>query len=360
MTTACRSLLEDVEKMRPPVGLLVRCLHRGSLIAACGAAACFFLGPAGTAGELGLAREQRLQELIQVLVDEHGFDPDQVTTVLRDLSPDQRVLRLMAPPSFERTSPDSWQAYRDNHVSQMRIEDGRDFLRKHRKTLAKAEGEYGVPASIITAILGIETNYGSYTGNFNTLRSLYTLALFLPARSQEFRDHLIGLFLLARQQRADIRSYQGSYAGAVGLPQFMPSSWMHYAVDFNDDGQVDLLTSYEDAIGSIAAYLRSFGWVSGEPVALKIQNLDPLRASSFTSGRLGLEPSLTNDQLRLLAVTLHEGDLPPQLATLILLATPEKPVDYWLAYKNFYAITRYNQSSFYAMSVFLLAQSISR
>ncbi len=343
-------------RMRAPV----RCKLRRSLMAACAAAAFFLRGPVGIAAELEPVREQGLQELIEVLVAEHGFDRDQVTPLLTDLQPDPKVLQLMAPPSPERAAPESWQAYRANHVSPMRIAEGRDFLRKHQKTLARAEATYGVPAAIITAILGIETNYGSYTGNFNTLRSLYTLALFHPTRSQEFRDHLIGLFLLARQQGAAVRSYKGSYAGAVGLPQFMPSSWTRHAVDFNNDGRVDLISSDEDAIGSIAAYLRSFGWVSGDPVALRIQSLDPVRARAFTSSEVGLEPRLVNDQLSSLGVTLADGDLPPQPATLIALTTPGMTAEYWLGYRNFYAITRYNQSSFYAMSVFQLAQSISR
>ena len=184
--------------------------------------------------------------------------------------------------------------------------------------------------------------------------------MFHPTRSQEFRDHLIGLFLLARQQGAAVRSYKGSYAGAMGLPQFMPSSWTRHAVDFNNDGRVDLISSDEDAIGSIAAYLRSFGWVSGDPVALRIQSLDPVRARAFTSSEVGLEPRLVNDQLSSLGVTLADGDLPPQPATLIALTTPGMTAEYWLGYRNFYAITRYNQSSFYSMSVFQLAQSISR
>lgn len=316
--------------------------------------------PSAIAAEPDATRQRQLNDFIEVLVSQHGFDRQQVTNLLADVSLDPKVLDLLEPPLAQLPErPPSWEDYRSTHVSPLRIAEGRKFMQRYRAPLARAEEEYGVPASVITAILGIETNYGSYTGTFNTLRSLYTLAFAHPTRSQEFRNHLIGLFLLARQQGNDIRSYKGSYAGAVGLPQFMPSSWMRYAIDFDHDGDIDLISSYDDAIGSVAAYLKSFGWVANAPIALEIQSLDQARVDPWTSKQLGLRPRLSTQQLRRLAVNLGNGSLPPLPATIIELKSPNLPPEYWLAYNNFYVITRYNQSSFYAMAVFKLAQAIS-
>ena len=259
-----------------------------------------------------------------------------------------------------------WAAYRARFIEPIRIQAGARFWRKHQATLERAEQEFGVPASIVVGIIGVETLYGQNTGNFRLIDALGTLAFHFPdahpravERQAFFRSELEQFLQLSARSGADPLSVRGSYAGAMGLPQFMPSSWAKYAVDFDGDGRIDLFGSPADAIGSVANYFKAFQWRTGMPthypVSLNAQtDMDTLMApdilptfsvASFTAKGAGLEG----------AALAHPGPL----ALIELRNGPNAP-SYVAGTENFYAITRYNWSSYYAMAVIELAEAVAR
>lgn len=295
-----------------------------------------------------------VQAFIADMQARHGFDADMLQRSLAQAQADETVLRLIRPPSSPGAR--SWARYRARFVEPQRIRQGVQFWREHAATLARARVMYGVPEEIIVAILGVETQYGRNTGNFQLLSALATLAFDYPPRSELFTRELGELFLLAREQQRPPESYYGSFAGAIGYPQFLPSSIRHYAVDFDGNGQIDFEQNPDDAIGSIAHYLAAHGWEAGAPVALPARLKPGARPDELVAA--GILPVLDAAQLRAGGVLPQQGEYIAAPATLIDLETPGKATEYWLGYRNFYAITRYNKSSFYAMSVFQLAQAL--
>jgi membrane-bound lytic murein transglycosylase B len=274
------------------------------------------------------------------------------------------VEKLVLPP----TSPvaKDWGAYRARFIEPTRIQAGVRFWKKHQSTLARAEQEFGVPAAIVVGIIGVETLYGQNTGNFRLVDALGTLAFHFPEahpraaeRQAFFRSELEQFLQLTARSGSDPLSVRGSYAGAMGLPQFMPSSWAKYAVDFDGDGRIELFTSPADAIGSVANYFKAFQWRTGMPthypVSLNAQtDMDSLMApdilptfnvASFTAKGALLEG----------AALAHPGPL-----ALIELRNGTQTPSYVAGTENFYAITRYNWSSYYAMAVIELAEAVAR
>ena len=260
----------------------------------------------------------------------------------------------------------NWAAYRRRFIEPRRIEAGVAFWQRHQATLARAEQTYGVPASIVVGILGVETLYGQHMGNFRILDALATLAFDFPAahprapeRQAFFRGELDHFLRLAQRSGNDAQSYRGSYAGAMGLPQFMPSSWSHYAVDFDGDGHIDLFNSPADAIGSVANYFKAFQWRPGMPTHYPVRlipgqtDMDTLLApdilptfsvESFTAKGAQLEGPALQHNGPLALIELRNGDDAPS---------------YVAGTENFYAITRYNWSSYYAMAVIELGQAVA-
>ena len=262
------------------------------------------------------------------------------------------IVRLMEPlPRGQR----SWQVYRSRFVHSRNIEDGVRFWTEHRDALARAAAQYGVPPEIILAIIGIETQYGRMTGTFRVIDALSTLAFDYPRRAVYFRGELEQFLLYARESGVDPNGIRGSFAGAVGIPQFMPGSYRRFAVDFDGDGRRDLLASPADAIGSVANFLREHGWIPGEPVAFPAEvegeQFDLLLAA-------GIRPSFRAEELADYGVHPVVALDPNTLVALIELETPDRPSLYYVGLANFYAITRYNQSSFYAIAVLELAQAL--
>ncbi|OYU31683.1 MAG: lytic murein transglycosylase B [Comamonadaceae bacterium PBBC2] len=275
------------------------------------------------------------------------------------------VVEKLVLPSPSPVAKD-WAAYRARFIEPTRIQAGARFWRKHQATLERAEQAFGVPASIVVGIIGVETLYGQNTGNFRLIDALGTLAFHFPdahpravERQAFFRSELEQFLQLSARSGADPLSVRGSYAGAMGLPQFMPSSWVKYAVDFDGDGRIDLFGSPADAIGSVANYFKAFQWRTGMPthypVSLNAQtDMDTLMApdilptfsvASFIAKGAGLEGS----------ALAHPGPL----ALIELRNGPNAP-SYVAGTENFYAITRYNWSSYYAMAVIELADAVAR
>lgn len=301
------------------------------------------------------AQREEVRSFVEQMQAKHGFDSAELLAALEGAQHDARVIRLITPP----TSPAarSWQRYRMRFLETSRIDGGLAFWREHRSALEAAHERFGVPPEIIVAIIGVETHYGRHTGNFEALSALATLAFDYPPRAPLFRRELENLFLLAREQGRDPRTYQGSYAGALGFPQFLPSSIRHYAVDFDGNGRIELETSPTDAIGSVANYLAVHGWLRDEPVATRARVAPGADPAPLVQA--GIEPTLAPEVLAQAGIVPLRGDAHPAPATLVDLATPDAPTEYWLGYRNFYVITRYNKSSFYAMAVYELAKALS-
>jgi membrane-bound lytic murein transglycosylase B len=234
------------------------------------------------------------------------------------------------------------------------IADGAHFWSLHAKDLARAKAEFGIPPEVILGILGVETAYGRNTGSFRVIDALATIAFDGERRQDYFREELKELLLLARDSRIDALAVKGSYAGAMGLPQFMPSSYRRYAVDYDDDGTIDLLGSASDAIGSIASYMKAFGWVPGEVPAA------PVRLAQGTEADLvsGLERVHDVLEVQGKGVVFSGRDPPAGLVSIFELPTPGKLSKFAAGFTNFEVVTRYNRSTFYASAVLELGEAI--
>jgi membrane-bound lytic murein transglycosylase B len=285
------------------------------------------------------------------LAEREGFDADELLASFHKVKANPAVIKAITPPADPGVR--SWQAYRSRFVEPKRIARGLAFWRQHEAALARAEALYGVPAEIVVAIIGVETIYGRRTGRFDVFNALANLAFDYPPRAELFRGELAALLLLAREEGRDPWRYRGSYAGAIGLPQFLPSSVRQWAVDFDRDGRIDLATSADDAIGSVANFLVAHGWRQGEPIGwpVKVSHDGPVRMLTTS-----VIPSWLPSEMAEFGV--DAADAPDMPSALIDLATSEAPTEYRLGFNNFYVLTRYNRSSFYAAAVNDLAETL--
>ncbi|WP_116366696.1 lytic murein transglycosylase B [Parahaliea mediterranea] len=299
------------------------------------------------------ADNPQAQAMIEELVTEEGFERAALQALFAKTEHQQSIIDAISRPA-EKTKP--WYAYRQIFLTEKREREGREFYAAHRDTLARAEAETGVPAEIIVAIIGVETFYGRITGNYRVMDALSTLAFDYPRRSAFFSKELKNYLLLTREQGMDPLAQKGSYAGAMGYGQFMPSSYRSYAVDFDGDGKTDIWNNPVDAIGSVANYFKRHGWSAGEPVvsAATLQGEVP---DAWFNASLKPERSLA-DYTATGLQPVTEGLDPAQPATAVRFET-EQGYEYWLGLQNFYVITRYNHSSMYAMSVYQLSQRIA-
>ena len=300
----------------------------------------------------GFAQREDVRAFIEEMHEKHGFDRARLARLFAQVQPQPRAIKAITPP--KDAGARSWQAYRARFVEAGRIEGGLRFWEGNRETLEATRRTYGVPEEIIVAIIGIETIYGRSMGKFPALSTLATLAFDYPPRADLFRRELESLLLLARESRRNPLAYSGSYAGALGMPQFLPSSIRNWAVDYDGDGRVDLAASAADAIASVANFLSSHGWETDGPIAV------PANVSGSLHGELidaGILPRLVPAEMVPYGVSAPP-DAPPLPCALIDLVTPDEATEFWLGYRNFYVITRYNRSSFYAMTVFALSREL--
>jgi membrane-bound lytic murein transglycosylase B len=292
-----------------------------------------------------------------------NLDPAWVRDAIGQARYNATVARLMQPPA--KAFVKNWRVYRSRFIDPIRIAAGVKFWRDNQSTLERAEKEYGVPPEIIVGIIGVETIYGRDTGSFRVMDAITTLAFDFPAnhprakeRSEFFKGEVEQFLTLQNRRGADPFEAKGSYAGAMGMPQFMPSSWAKYAIDFDGDGKVDLLDSPADVIGSVANYFKAFNWQPGMPVYYPV---------SFDNSKLDMSALMAPDILPTFSVAsftakgaVLEGDglkHTGQLALIELLNGPDAP-QYVAGTDNFYAITRYNWSSYYAMAVIELGREV--
>jgi membrane-bound lytic murein transglycosylase B len=301
----------------------------------------------------GADYEQRaeVQTFIADLAERDGFDAAELTKLFSQAKSLPAVIKAILPP----TDPGirSWQVYRNRFVETKRIVGGLRFWQDNDKVIAAASARYGVPEEIIVAIIGVETIYGRNMGKFETFSALTTLAFDYPPRAALFRRELEELLLLAREQGRNPLEYRSSYAGAIGLPQFLPSSLRNYAVDFDGDGTIDLRGNAADAIGSVANFLHEHGWETGQPIAVPVQAVGEYCTVLLAAG---LEPQLKPSEMGECVVNAEAAaELP---AALVELVTPDQAAEYRLGYRNFYVLSRYNRSSFYAMAVNDLAEAL--
>ena len=298
-----------------------------------------------------------VRAFIDSMSEEHGMASSDLERILGDIRYTPAAVRLIGPAPSSAPSPArSYARYRAKFLTPALISAGSRFWSLHAKDLARAEAEFGVPAEVILGVLGVETSYGLNTGSFRAIDALGTIAFDGERRQDYFRGELKELLLLARDSKIDPLVIKGSYAGAVGLPQFMPSSYRRYAVDYDDDGTIDLLGSATDAIGSVASYMRAFGWVVGEaPTA-------PVRLAPGTEADLvsGLERIHDVSEVQGKGVVFSGRDPPAGLVSIFELPTPGKPSKFVAGFTNFEVVTRYNRSTFYASAVLELGEAIQK
>lgn len=298
-----------------------------------------------------LSRDDSLS-FIDEMVDRHRFDREALRDLFGGIVKRDHLFELMERPAEKKP----WYQYRPIFVTEARAQAGVEFWERHREWLEKAEARYGVPAQMIVAIIGVETRYGGYTGREPVLDTLATFAFDYPKRARFFRRELEQYLLLTREESIDPREPKGSYAGAMGMPQFISSSYRHYAVDFDGDGTRDLFDSPADVIGSVANYFARHGWRPGEPVLRPAR----VRGEGWRELSTGLEPRYTLAELERHGVT-NAGDPVGSDEKLSFLALEtEDGHRFMLGLKNFYVITRYNRSALYAMATWELSELVQR
>ncbi len=295
--------------------------------------------------------DQLRAEFIDLMVSKHGFSRDRVTRTLYKAQLRRPILEAIARPAEKRLN---WSEYRAIFVKPARIDGGVAFWRRNADTLARAEREYGVPPHIIVAILGVETRYGANTGGYRVLDALHTLGFHYPRRGKFFREQLNHFLRFSREEKIDPVVPTGSYAGAMGMPQFMPDSFRVYAVDYDGDGRRDIWHNPQDVIGSVANYFVKKGnWKRGQPVTYPASGANASHKKLIDAGA---KPRLK--AAKLAAAGIDVSRVPQDAEVSLLEFTTHDGKEYWIGMDNFYAIMRYNPRTKYAMAVYQLGEAI--
>ncbi|MBN1378287.1 MAG: lytic murein transglycosylase B [Gammaproteobacteria bacterium] len=298
-----------------------------------------------------------VRQFVREFAAEQQLNRAELLGMFRRAKRQQSVLDAISRPAERKLT---WTDYRLIFVTDDRAMGGVKFWQENGQALHDAEQKYGVPAEIIVAIIGVETRYGKTTGAYPVFDSLVTLGFDGESRKSFFRSELKSFLLLARDEQFDPTQAKGSYAGAMGIPQFIASSYRAYAVDFDGDGKRDLFANPTDAIGSVANYFKRHGWQAGETIVVPARvETEEAKALAVGRGRQGLKPTLTVAELVATGVKPDVELAKDKVAVLIELEKVDSS-EYWLGLKNFYVITRYNNSSMYSMAVHQLAQQIKQ
>jgi membrane-bound lytic murein transglycosylase B len=308
-----------------------------------------FSGQNALAIDLGRAD---VKQFIDSMVSKHDYDKRALKQMLREAKSQDKILEAISKPA-EKTK--SWDEYRAIFITEQRITAGAEFWREHKAELKRISEETGVPCEILVGIIGVETYFGRITGGYRVIDALTTLAFDYPPRSKFFRRELEEFLLLVREESIEASDATGSYAGAMGAPQFMPSSFRAYAVDSSSDGKRDIWTNWSDVIGSVANYFVAHGWQQSKEVVTR---------ATLTNGWHGetpensLKPAETVSSLSQQGV-LFATDLPNDHESQLLLLNGPDGDEYWVGFHNFFVITRYNRSVMYALAVHQLGQEIA-
>src|SRR5580692_11907813 len=298
-------------------------------------------------------KRPEVKDFIAHMADTSSFTKRQLRTLLKAARSQPAIIDAMDRPA-EKAKP--WFDYRPIFVTERRIREGAEFWAAHRQALDQASIRSGVPPEYLAAILGVETYYGRLTGSYRVLDALATLAFDYPARAPFFRDELEQFLLLSRDAGLNPLSVKGSYAGAMGAPQFMPSNYRHYAVDADADGHIDLWTNWPDICASVGNYLKEHGWITGEPV-LSEASVDPDKTADL--GGRTLDLSETVGSLHAKGVSF-DSPLAADAPALLVAVDETDGVHWRVGYNNFYVITTYNHSALYAMAVYELAAALKQ
>lgn len=294
---------------------------------------------------------------VDEMVQKHGFTAAEINQWLSKAQKRQPILDSIARPAEKSKT---WKEYRPIFIVPMRVTNGVAFWNEHRDALTRAEKEYGVPAEIIVSIIGVETNYGKNTGSWYVIDALSTLAFDYPPRAPFFRAELVNYFILTREQKHNPLEFKGSYAGAMGYGQFMPSSYRNFAVDFNGDGFTDIWNNPTDAIGSVANYFKQHGWQSGKAVVVPAKLVKPrdtlLANESFNKV---VPPTIDISAWKKTGV-MPTKKIDNRTPVIAIEFDGVNGLEYWLGLQNFYTITRYNRSPMYAMAVYDLSLEIKQ
>ncbi len=317
-------------------------------------ACCLLLTCLGLETTLALDVDRpAVREFIDSMAEKHDYDPERLASILAQAETQERILTAISRPA-EKTL--AWHEYRDIFLTDERIRAGADFWQEHRDTLQRISKETGVPCETLVGIIGVETYFGRITGNYRVLDALATLAFDYPPRSSFFMRELEEFLLLVEEEGVDAAEPTGSYAGAMGAPQFMPSSFRAYAVDSSKDGKRDIWSDWEDVIGSVANYFVAHGWKTESPVVARAS------LGSTWDGELPqntLTPSDTVDSLTHRGV-LFAANLPGDQVGQLLTLEGKDGEEHWVGFHNFFVITRYNRSVMYALAVHQLGEQIAR
>jgi len=294
--------------------------------------------------------ERKTRDFARQMAQKHDFDQAELGRLMSDISYRQKIIDAISRPAEAKP----WHQYRKIFVTESRAREGVAFWEANKGLLQQAEREFGVPQEIIVAIIGVETRYGRHAGTYPVMDALATLAFGYPKRADFFRRELEEWLLLTREEGLDLTGTKGSYAGAMGMPQFIPSSYRAYAVDFDGDGKRDLINNKADVIGSVAAYFKRHGWIQGAPITMPARGADA-EHEHFVKG--GMKPSFRIDELAKSGIT-PKKPLPDKSLSSLIKLEGMKGDEYWLGLNNFYVITRYNHSNLYAMAVYQLSRKI--
>lgn len=316
------------------------------------------IGLAASVGAASIAHanyleHQAVKPFVAEMVEKHGFDQQELEALFAQADKKQSILDAIARPAEKRLE---WKGYRKIFITEDRIKRGKAFMVKHADTLARAEKEYGVPQSIIAAIIGVETRYGQNRGSYRVIDALSTLAFDYPPRSKFFKSELEQMLLLSREQKFNPVELKGSYAGAMGYGQFIPSSYRNFAVDFDGDGVADILNNPVDAIGSVANYFKKHKWMQGQPVT----GLATVTGNDYEKALYkSLKLNYTLEEMAQWGIRSDDG-FDPKAKGKLLQLEGKNGTEFWIGLHNFYVITRYNHSHLYAMAVYQLSEALKK
>ncbi|PCK09108.1 MAG: lytic murein transglycosylase B [Alteromonadaceae bacterium] len=297
------------------------------------------------------------EDFVKTMVEEHQFDAEKVRGLLSEATKKQSILDAMSRPA-EKTK--AWHEYRKIFLGKTRIDQGVEFWQKNQQQLSNASAKYGVPESIIVSIIGVETRYGRHAGKYRVIDALSTLAFDYPKRAKFFRKELVQFLLLTQEQKIDPLDLKGSYAGAMGYGQFMPSSYRAYAVDFDGDEKADIWKNETDVIGSVANYFKRHHWKAGQPVVERAR-ISKTYTKSMLNSRS--KPKSTLSELNSNGYQLVNAENTEKYAASKAIPLSYQGVhgtEFWIGFNNFYVITRYNRSHMYALAVWQLSEEIAQ